>query len=76
MTDFKIEKNIPMIKVWTLGENTKNLIEQLDIGESFNFPMQHYLPIKRLIERTKKKQVKRFSLRRVAFDKGRIWRVV
>lgn len=74
MADFEIEKNVHIRSSWRLNEAAKNALEQLEINDSFSFPIEQYLPIKRLAERKRKEWNRKYSLRRVSYDKGRIWR--
>lgn len=72
--DFVIEKNVPMKKYWALPEHIKNLVELLQVGDSFSFPITNHLQIKRLLERKQKDWGKKFAIRKIAEDKYRIWR--
>lgn len=74
---FVIEKDIPRKQHWNLPEWIKNLIQTLEVEESFSFPITYYLTIRRYVEK-RQNQIewgKKFSLRKLSDEHARIWRI-
>lgn len=72
---FVVEKNVPITQFWSLPEYVKNTIESLEVDESFAYPLEHHMAIKRFRERYQKKSDKTFKIRKISTDSYRVWRM-
>lgn len=74
MNDFIIEKDIPKPKKNSLPEYIKQLIEQLEPDESFQFPVNYYAAINSYKQRYSTKSHRKFTISYQENNKGRMWR--
>lgn len=75
MTDFIIEKDVPREDKHLLPEFVKQLIEQLEVDESFTFPVRYYAALNSYKQRYSVRSKRKFSLSYIENNKGRIWRI-
>lgn len=71
---YRVEKGIPMPES-RRGGLVKYPFQTMDIGDSFEFPLQEYAAIQSACRAGRLIKDKRFSLRKETTTTGRIWRV-
>jgi hypothetical protein len=68
VSDFKVDQGVPMPKVYRYP------IDELEVGESFEFPIEKRQSVQTSASNIKKKSDKSFVVSKVNDEVGRIWR--